>query len=51
MNLTLRPTWQVLKKVRGRRVPGGRTIKSDRDKARCCERRVFRQHRRDLETS
>ena len=49
MTIELEPTWKVLKKVRGERIPAGRTIESLRDKMRKRERREFRQNKHRME--
>jgi hypothetical protein len=45
MTIELVPTWKVLKKIRGERIPAGRTIESLRDKMRRRERQEFRHNR------
>lgn len=45
MQIILKPTWQVLKQVRGGKIPSGKTIESLKDKTRRRERREFRQNR------
>jgi hypothetical protein len=47
--ITLMPTWKVLKSVRGKAIPPGRTIESIRDKERRQERQRFRQNRRRMD--
>jgi hypothetical protein len=47
MTIELEPTWKMLKRIRGERIPAGRTIESLRDKIRRRERREFR-HKRHL---
>jgi hypothetical protein len=49
MTLELRPIHEVVKSVRGRPVPGSRTVLSRRDKAIRNARRDFRQNRRGRE--
>ena len=47
--IDLEPAWKVLKKVRGQRIPEGRTIESLRDKMRRRERQEFRHNRHRLD--
>jgi hypothetical protein len=49
MSFELEPQWKVLKRVRGPRIPEGRTIESTRDKARRQERRMFRQNKHRMD--